>query len=142
MSVPGLWGGPPSMKKMAPSRVFALTLTLIAGSSLLAGQERQASEPQFRTATNTVPIYATVLDSGNHLVTDLQREDFEVLDNGVPQPLVTFANELQPITVVMMLDRSGSVEDKFALVEQAANEFVNQLTPDDRARIGSFAQRI
>jgi len=118
-------------------RVLAGALAVLGGSSLLAGQDRQ-----FRGGTDTVPIFVTALDAGGHLVTDLTRDDFEVLDNGRPQPLTTFTNADQPITVVMMLDRSASVEAQFALVEQAAAEFVNQLGPDDRARIGSFSTKI
>jgi len=74
-----------------------------------------------------------------HLVTDLTREDFEVLDNGRPQPLTMFTNGAQPITVVLMLDRSGSVEFQFKLIEDAAAEFVRNLTPEDKVRIGSFS---
>jgi Ca-activated chloride channel family protein len=125
------------MDRPSSLRVLVGALAVLGGSSLLAGQDRQ-----FRGGTDTVPIFVTALDAGGRLVTDLTREDFEVLDNGRPQKLTTFTNADQPITVVMMLDRSGSVEAQFALVEQAAAEFVNQLGPDDRARIGSFSTRI
>ena len=119
------------------ARLLAGLLVAASGGALLARQE-----PQFRAGTDTVPIYATVLDGNGRLVTDLTREDFEVRDNGRPQKLTTFASADQPITVVMMLDRSGSVEAQFATVERAAAEFVNQLGPDDRARIGSFSTKI
>jgi VWA domain-containing protein len=123
-------------RPLAP-RVLAGLLVFAAGSGLLARQE-----PQFRAGTDTIPIYATVLDESGRLVTDLTRDDFEVRDNGRPQKLTTFSNADLPITVVMMLDRSGSVEAQFATVERAAAEFVNQLGPADRARIGSFSTKI
>src|SRR4029077_9724208 len=53
-----------------------------------------------------------------------------------------FANEVQPITVVMLLDRSGSMRRNFSLVEKAAEAFVDAMLPADKARIGSFANRI
>jgi VWFA-related protein len=89
-----------------------------------------------------VAVYATATDSAGRLVPDLAREHFQVFDNGKPQPLSVFANELQPITVVMLLDRSGSMRGNFELVEQAAEEFVNAMLPADKARIGSFSNRI
>jgi VWFA-related protein len=89
-----------------------------------------------------VAVYATVTDKDGRLVPDLEREAFEIRDNGKPQPLTVFSNEPQPISVVMMLDRSGSMRGNFRLVEKAAEEFVARLRPDDKARIGSFAERI
>jgi VWFA-related protein len=122
---------------MSRSRVSLAVVFLSVAGVLSARQE-----PQFRTATDTVPIYATVLDRDGRLVTDLNREDFEVYDNGHLQTLTTFANDVQPITVVLMLDRSGSVEMQFKLIEDAAAEFVRHLTPFDKARIGSFSLKV
>ena len=42
----------------------------------------------------------------------------------------------------MLLDRSGSMRANFDLVEKAAEEFVNAMLPADKARIGSFSNRI
>lgn len=96
----------------------------------------------FKEGVKTVAVYATVTDSGGRLVPDLQRDAFQVDDNSKPQPLTVFANEEQPITVVMMLDRSVSMRRNFELVEKAAEQFVDELGPADRARIGSFSNRI
>src|SRR5262249_52613966 len=49
---------------------------------------------------------------------------------------------VQPITVVMLLDRSGSMRANFDLVEKAAEQFVDAMQPADKARIGSFSNRI
>ena len=65
-----------------------------------------------------------------------------MFDKGKRQDLTLFANEIQPITVVMLLDRSGSMRANFRLVELAAEDFVNDLLPGDKARIGSFSDRI
>src|SRR5262249_33246163 len=51
-------------------------------------------------------------------------------------------NEIQPITVVMLLDRSGSMRANFDIVEKAAEQFVETMMPADKARIGSFSNRI
>src|SRR5215475_14677409 len=67
----------------------------------------------FKEGVRTVAVYATVTDSGGRLVPDLQRDAFQVDDNNKPQPLTVFANEEQPITVVMMLDRSVSMRRNF-----------------------------
>jgi Ca-activated chloride channel homolog len=98
--------------------------------------------PTFTAANRTVAVYATVTDAGGRLIPDLERQVFEVDDNGKRQELTIFVNDIQPITVVMLLDRSGSMRAQFELVEQAAEEFVKAMLSADRARIGSFATRI
>jgi hypothetical protein len=101
-----------------------------------------AQEPQFRGGTHTVSVYATVADQAGHLAPDLTKDDFEVFDDGKPQPISLFSNDIQPITIVVMLDRSGSMEANFGLERRAAETFVTKLLPDDRARVGSFSERI
>ena len=87
-------------------------------------------------------MYATVTEPERPARSRSRREAFQIDDNGKPQPLTLFANEIQPITVVMLLDRSGSMRANFELVEKAAEQFVAAMLPADKARIGSFSNRI
>jgi Ca-activated chloride channel family protein len=95
-----------------------------------------------RSGARTVAVYATVTDAKGRLVPDLPRDTFEIYDNGEPQTITVFSNDVQPITVVMMLDRSGSMRGNFKLLESAGEAFVRRLRPLDKARIGSFAWRV
>lgn len=109
-----------------------------AGTALVAAGQEQ----RFRAGTHSVSIYATVVDAEGRLVPNLTQDDFEVFDDGKRQPLTLFDNDTQPITIVVMLDRSGSMVRQFELVRDAAREFVTHLLPDDRARLGSFSGRV
>ena len=111
---------------------------LVAGLAVLGGQERA----QFRGGTDLVSIYATVVDKNRRLVPNLRQEEFVVTDDGRPQTLSFFTNDIQPFSVVLMLDRSGSMGDHFDLPRDAAIEFVRQMLPADQARIGSFSDDI
>ena len=122
-----------------PAVRVCIVITLVASAHVLLAFQQQ---PTFKSGTKTVAVYATVTDKDGRLVPDLEREAFEVRDNGKPQPITVFSNDIQPITVVMMLDRSGSMRGNYRLVEEAAAEFVRRLGPDDKARVGSFADRI
>src|SRR5262245_2445212 len=130
--------------------VAALVVSLASGATgvIVRGQQPQGQQQQqrppatFSAGNRTVAIYATVADAGGRLVPDLTRDRFEVDDNGKRQELTLFANEVQPITVVMLLDRSGSMRRNFGLVEKAAEAFVDAMLPADKARIGSFSNRI
>jgi Ca-activated chloride channel family protein len=119
------------------SRSLTLTAVFVLGAALAAQQPTP-----FKGGTRTVAVYATVTDQTGRLVPDLGRDDFEVADNGKRQEIGVFANDIQPITVVMMLDRSGSMQSNFRLVANAAEQFVTDLLPADKARIGSFSNRI
>ncbi len=126
------------MRPRGHRAVLVAVLLCSAGAVLAALQQL----PTFTAANRTVAVYATITDAGGRLVPDLERSAFEIEDNGKRQELTLFANEVQPITVVMLLDRSGSMRANFELVERAAAEFVKAMLPADQARIGSFATRI
>ena len=126
---------------MIPGRAAgaaALALTMLAGGPPIVDQQ----VAPFKSGAATVAVYTTVMDAGGRLVTDLDRDQFEVFDNGRLQTISTFANDVQPITVVMLLDRSLSMLRNFRLVKDAAGAFVDRLVPGDKARIGSFSDRV
>jgi Ca-activated chloride channel family protein len=119
-------------------RRAAVVLGLIGIAATVAAQQ-----PTFRSNTGAVvSIFATVLDRDNRLVPDLTQEDFEVLDNDQPQPLVLFENETRPITAVVMLDTSFSMTANIKLLKDAAEQFVIRLLPDDKAKVGAFNDKI
>jgi VWFA-related protein len=117
----------------------AVSTLLAAGATLVAAQQQG---PTFRADTSAVSVYATVIDAEGRLVPNLTQADFEVLDNGKRQEMTLFSNAVQPITIVVMLDRSGSMAEHFRLVSDAAGAFLNHLLPADRVRLGSFSTRI
>src|SRR4026209_797522 len=123
------------------NRYFILA-TVLAGALGDAATAQQTPPPSFNTTTRTVAVYATVTNALGRLVPDLSRDDFSIEDNGKRQVLTLFANEIQPITVVMLLDRSGSMRPNLDVVERAAEAFVRTMGPSDKARIGSFARNI
>lgn len=126
-------------------RSVLLVVSIVTAIAVAAGSSTVTSlaqQPPFRSGARTVAVYATVTEKDGRLVPDLERDLFEIRDNGKPQPITVFSNEVQPISVVMMLDRSGSMRGNVGLVERAAQEFVRRLGPGDAARIGSFAERI
>ena len=115
---------------------------LLVPLAALAAAGVAAQAPTFTSATRTVAVYATVTGADGRLVTHLARDAFSVFDNRKKQDLTLFSSGLQPITVVMLLDRSGSMRANFRIVEEAAAAFVTAMLPGDKARIGSFSNRI
>jgi VWFA-related protein len=96
----------------------------------------------FRTSTDTVPVYPTVVDREGRLVPNLTRDEFVVVDNGRPTSIATFSNVVIPITVVLLIDTSGSMSNKLLRVRAAAGNLVNALGSSDRLRVASFGGEV
>jgi len=101
-----------------------------------------AQQPQFKAGVKTVPVYATVTDKAGRFVTDLTKEQFEVVDEGKKVELTQFSNQFVPITAAIMLDLSKSMLDRYDAVIAAAEQFIVRLMPGDRARVGSFSEEV
>jgi Ca-activated chloride channel family protein len=113
---------------------------LIVAAAITAAPQQQP--PVFKAVTQTVPLFATVTDAAGRLIPDLAKEDFEIFDNGKSQAVTLFVNDLQFIKVMVMLDESGSMVNNIARVKDGAEQFLLRLLPGDRARIGSFEDKI
>ena len=109
---------------------------------ILAAVATFAQQPTFRAGTSIVPVLTTVLDGQGRLVPDLEREDFTILDNGKPQEVVFFQNDIQPFTVVVMMDFSFSMNAHLKLLKAAAEQFVLRMLPDDKGQVGAFSDKI
>lgn len=118
-------------------------LVLLQGIGIVvAARVVVADQTTYRGTADLVSVFATVVDEHGRLVTDLTQEDFEIRDNGSRRPLAVFSNAPAPFSAVIMLDRSGSMADHFDLIRDAAAAFIDEMMPDDRARVGSFARDI
>jgi Ca-activated chloride channel family protein len=112
-------------------------LALVASTGTSAQQP-----PTFKSGTQIVSLFVTVADAQKRLVPDLTQGDFEVFDNDKPQPIVYFDSSIHPITVVVMLDTSGSMTLTIDLLKRAAEQFLIRLLPDDKGRVGAFNDKI
>jgi VWFA-related protein len=119
-----------------------LVASVAAFASSLIIARAAAQQGAFRATVQTVPVYATVIDSAGRLVPDLEQKDFEIYDDSKKQELSIFLTDVQPISVVVMLDTSGSMTANLEMLKNAAEKFVIRLLPQDRAKIGSFSDKI
>ena len=122
-------------KRVSGAGVFA-----VATSAALVAQQPQG--PTFKAGTQVVSLFVTVADAQKRLVPDLAKEDFDVFDNEKPQAITYFDNSIHPITVVVMLDTSGSMTLTIELLKRAAEQFLIRLLPDDKAKVGAFNDKV
>src|SRR5438094_1991699 len=123
---------------MGNIRSAVMLAACVLGVPGAAGQQ----QPVFRGAGDAVRVFVTVMDRDGRLITTLAQGDFEVRDEGKPQPITLFDNTPQPIRLIVMLDVSGSMEGNLPLLRAAADQLFARLRPDDVVRVGTFGHEI
>jgi len=90
------------------------------------GQEKpQQSGTTFRTNVYLVDVLFTVLDRRNKLVPTLEKGDFKVFDDNIPQDIRYFSRQSDlPLRIGMLLDTSNSIRDRLKFEQDAANNFL------------------
>jgi Ca-activated chloride channel homolog len=105
--------------------------------------------PPFTIATevNVVSITAVVFDKAGHFVHGLKPSDVEVYEDGVKQDLSYFVEakggqEKIPLSVILVLDVSGSMKPRLSFLQEAAISFVHKLEGVDKAMVVSFNETV
>ena len=115
----------------------ALSLPVLL-TALLAAQN---SPYTIRVDVPLVTVDVMVSDANGRPVTSLTREDFSIFEDGTPQAIQSFASVDTPYSILLLIDRSQSMQPHWAWIEPALNRFVAQLKPQDRLSIGAFDER-
>ncbi len=107
------------------------------------GQSPSPGEPTFRVEVKLVRILVTIKDAHGSPIGDLNKADFQVLDNGVPQELAVFEHHTgQPLSIALMIDISGSTGIALAYEIESVNRFLDALfkegNPQDAAALFAF----
>jgi VWFA-related protein len=116
-----------------------------AGHSLQApssqGQQQPPESSQtLKVQTNLVNVFATVRDKKNGIITDLKQDDFKVYEDGIEQKIAFFSKEMNlPITLAILIDTSGSMQNILGAEQDAASRFVRTVMRNkDEALVISF----
>src|SRR5918993_3795463 len=120
-------------------RFFTCGALAVCALGLVAAAQEQ---PVFRGTADNVRVFTTVTDRDGRLVTSLEQKDFEVRDEGKPQPITLFDNTPQPIRLIVMLDVSGSMEGNLPLLRAGVDQLFARLRPDDVVRVGTFGRDV
>jgi len=90
-----------------------------------------------------VNLYVIVRSQGGRYVTDLERDDFRVLENGRPQRIQRFSSEGKPLRIAIVLDTSLSMRgSRLESAQKAALEFLDALRPEDEALVVTFDDEV
>ncbi len=127
-----------SLKKVVTRCAAALVVWMIAQPAVPQEPEQQA--PVIKTEVSLVNIFATARDKKKHIITGLKKEDFRVFENEQEQKIAFFSSEKTlPITLGLLIDTSGSEQNRLPAEQDAASRFLTQvLRKGDEAMVVSF----
>jgi len=133
------------------------TMTLLHASSWPGGTSASAQNPaadvapvqpgapvaSFKSAVDLVRVSAVVRDRKGRFVRDLGARDFHVLDNGLTRTITDFRHDLAGVSVAVLFDVSGSMEDRLVNARDTATHMLGWLDKErDEAGIFTFDTRL
>ncbi len=117
---------------------------LALGGALLAQEAGKLAQDEvlpagedsiIRVDVSRVPLLFTVTDKKKRFITDLEKDDFEVLDNGDKQEILEFVRESDlPLRIGILMDTSNSIRGRFRFEQEAAIEFIRGVLAEDKDR--------
>jgi len=104
-------------------------------------KEEERIVPNIRVDTNLVLIPVTVTTPLNQFVTGMEKENFRVLEDKVEQEVAYFASFDAPLSIGLVFDASGSMNNKLFKSRQAAAQFFKTANPEDEFFLLQFNDR-
>src|SRR6185295_10314404 len=117
-------------------RTIPFLLAILCFSFVVA--VAQDDDDVVRVNTDLVVLNLTVTDKAGQYVKALKLSDFKIFDNGVEvtrDMIASFSLQEAPYAAVVLLDSSGSMEERFSLARSAAIRFLDGLRPEDVAAV-------
>ncbi|MCU1243727.1 MAG: hypothetical protein JWO71_4453 [Candidatus Acidoferrum typicum] len=117
---------------------MAILLLLLIVASISVGQTQQP--PPIRVTVNRVNVGVTVTDSAGHFVEGLRREDFQLFDNGVDQPITDFLPIEEPAQLLLLIESGPAVLFLSKSHLLAADTLLTTLAPTDHVAVASYSK--
>jgi Ca-activated chloride channel homolog len=105
-------------------------------------QNREDAPYTISVSVEMVALNVTVHDGKGNLVPTLAKEDFQVFEDGIPQPIEYFSREDMPVTVGLVIDNSGTMAPKRPEVVTAALVFARASNPEDQMFVVLFNENV
>lgn len=124
--------------------VYALAQDPQKGDRIPPGSQSQKDESTYRVNVRLVNVFTTVTDSRGAPVADLTKDDFQLLEDGVPQTIKVFEKESAiPLSIALAIDTSPSTLRDFKLETTSARRFVHSiLRAEDRLSVFEVTENI
>ena len=103
-----------------------------------ADDQKLDRDNTIKVDTDLVLLDVSVIDQNNNQVFDLKKEDFQIFEDKILQPIETLSRAEVPVSLGLVIDTSGSMRSKLQNVSDAALDIVKQMKLDDEAFVSQF----
>lgn len=121
-------------------RLFVVTVVVVVSVVCSLSVTPAAQTPRFKSRITTIPVTVTVTDGAGRLITGLTRDDFEIYEDGIREPITQFTDKRVPVSLGVVLDSSDSMRGEgMADARGALDRFVGDLLwSEDEAFVATF----
>ena len=129
------------MKSLVPIVMVSAGVSLAGQQPVQKPANVEPSDTRIILEVNRVNMLFTVTDKKGKFITDLTKDDFQVVENKRPQTIQEFTAESDlPLRIAILIDTSNSIRDRFRFEQQAAVDFITSVVRprQDKAMIVSF----
>jgi VWFA-related protein len=106
-----------------------------------ATESEPDADKSIKLEARLVNLNVSAVDKAGRAVPGLSKEDFSVFENGSRQEIAFFEANSTPLSVLVLLDLSGSTEHEIKLMRKTASKFIDSFSPSDRVAIAAFTRR-
>jgi Ca-activated chloride channel homolog len=108
---------------------------------LIAPIDAQSQQPPpIRISVNRVNVGVTVTDSAGHFIANLQRQDFQLFDNDIEQPITDFLPIEEPAQLLLLIEAGPAVVFLSQNHLRAADALLTAIAPTDRVAIANYSR--
>src|SRR6266851_724955 len=116
---------------------LAVLIALLLAAPLSTAQSQEPAPP-IRVTVNRVNVGVTVTDSTGHFIEGLRREDFQLFDNGIEQPITDFLPIEEPAQLLLLIE-SGPAVYFLGQGFRAADTLLTSISPADRVAVAAYS---
>ena len=121
---------------------MAFLIVLLSTAGMVSQNGPVGGVDSNKTDKPLLTLDVAVFDPHGRAVTNLDRPDFELLEDGVPQKIISFTPAVTPYNVLLLLDCREATRDRLSLLTGAVRQFTSLLKPGDRVEIAVFGREV
>lgn len=133
-----------SLTWLKSTRLRCLLFAIVSLAAVCGPVRAQDKEPVdvIKVSTDLVVFDAQVIDKkSKRVIGDLTKEDFEIYEKGVKQQLSYFSRDELPLSIMLLLDVSGSVRPILHQIRDGARSALQHLKAEDQVAVMAFASK-